>query len=68
MEIDEYFRVEITEDGEIEVVIGMELLDSDDDELPWVEVIGLSLTSSPETKSAQTICLEVIEEEDEEGL
>jgi hypothetical protein len=67
-DVDEVIRLEITEDGEIDEVFVIERNDSDDDEWPLAEVIGLSLTSLSETKSAQTVALEIVQEDEQEDL
>lgn len=68
-DIDEVIRLEITEDGEIDEVFVIEHIDSDDDdEGPWAEVIGLGLTSSAETKSAETVALEIVQEDEQEDF
>jgi hypothetical protein len=67
-DVDEVIRLEITEDGEIDEVFVIERDDSDDEEWPWAEVIGLSLTSLSETKSAQTVALEIVQEDEQEDL
>jgi hypothetical protein len=70
-EFEEYFRLEINEEGELEEVIGLDFSAYEDDESDYEfdEVVGLNLRRLPDTfELEETVGLEIFEDEDDYDL